>query len=104
MATVYSVRLAAEQGLDGLLEYTVDAGHVVVVRDIDVYQGEQLVASHFFFVGSVGQTIDFWEHGPSTGADTHQWRGRQVFLPGDTFKLQTDAAFDVTVSGYYLTI
>ena len=104
LSPVYSTRFFAVEGLLGTQTYTPEAGFVAIVRDIDLYVAVPLLGSiSFFFIGSSGQTIDYYEAGADTTA-THQWRGRQVFTDLDTFSITVNSsAADVTVSGYLLT-
>lgn len=99
---VYSTQFAAVRGLNGTLVVTFPATYVVVLRDLDVYNGAGGVASAFLR-GSAGQAI--WAHHWQVGdsASLEEWRGRQVLQPGETAEIVTDVAMDVSLSGYLLT-
>jgi hypothetical protein len=101
MAGVYSCQYVAIQGLDSTLVQACPAGVVVVIRDIDVYCAAAL-GGDFRFIGNNNQTIDYWSAEAGDAGHTHQWRGRQVFNPGNAFSVSTTVPMDVTVSGYLL--
>lgn len=102
MASVYSTRFAAVQGLNGTLDLVFPAGFIVVLRDLDVYNGSGGVAS-VFLRGNAGQAIYVhrWEVGD--GASHEQWRGRQVLTPPEGASITCSLAMDVTLSGYLLS-
>lgn len=99
---VYSVRFFAEHGLNGTVTYTVPAGFKAVLRDLDAYNGGGVISTSVFLEGNNGQSI--WSDSSSAQAKVSQWRGRQVIEPGETITLTTTGAWDITVSGYLLSL
>lgn len=103
MATaVYSTRFIAVAGLDGAASHTCPVGFVVVLRDLDVYYSN-LEPGSVEMIGSESQVI--WQNTMS-GADVQSyasWRGRQVFIEGESVSIVTEHPTDVTLSGYLLT-
>lgn len=100
---VYSTRFLEEVGLDGLASYTVPAGFTAVLRDLDAYNASGIAVGRIFLLGHLGQTI--WFAVSAEEQDTYQsWRGRQVLLEGEKFTVNTEVHWDVTVSGYLLTL
>jgi len=101
MATIYSARLTMAHGV-GADSLTVPAGFVCVVRDADC-----------FYPGGVGQSAQL--ENPAGGIFAYfpfpltvngildSWRGRQVFLEGETVTFAATAAMDIQVSGYLLS-
>lgn len=101
--SVYSHRIYAEAGLNGSYVYTVPAGYVLVLRDIDAYANVTLASREIHVLGSAGQTI--WWHAwnsTSNAQETAQWRGRQVLIAGETLTFTTSDLIDITASGYLL--
>lgn len=102
MASVYSVQFAALQGLNGTHTLTVPAGFKAVLRDLDAYNGGGASSTDLFLIGSAGQTI--FNDSSALQPKNSQWRGRQVLEELETWALRTTGAWDVTVSGYLLTL
>ena len=103
MATVYSNRLIEEKGLSGPATFVVPAGYIAVIRDLDVYYGNQLFPAYARLIGAANQKL--WSVSNSIGSESYaQWRGRQVFLAGETITVSVDEGgeADVTLSGYLL--
>lgn len=82
--------------------YTVPAGFVAVVREMDVYFGPSLAARKIFAEGTASQI--FWEDSVAAVEDGwRQWQGRQVFYASESFQLFCAGDVgDITVSGYLL--
>lgn len=100
---VYSTRFLEVRGLTTTLPYVVPAGVVAVVRDVDAFRTGILGATVIFH-GAVGQAIWGKDYPPGSTDAYSSWRGRQVFLPGETFDVQASNPVDVTVSGYLLSL
>jgi hypothetical protein len=102
MAAVFSRVLAHLEALPGgSTAFTVPAGRVYVVRDIDWYQSQ--VAAAAVIRASEGIANLFWFAGamPVTRYSGFQWRGRQVFQAGMVLQLWADASTTIArVSGY----
>lgn len=104
MAPVYSTRILEAAGLASTIVYTVPAGYVLIIRDLDVYCHATGV-DHVYLVGATGQTIWHQEFDVST-TFYGSWRGRQVIYAGEQVSITAamsvlDGA-DVTLSGYLL--
>lgn len=107
MQTVYSVRLYHGLGVSPgtIVAYTVPAGYRAILRDIDCYSSAGVSNSEIYIEGDLGQTI-FHAEVAATTQDSPQWRGRQVFEPGETISINVGgaSAWDITMSGYLLTL
>lgn len=106
---LYSVQFIAQTFTGvGASSYPVPAGHVIVVRDIDI------VAENDFTNGGYNVTVKltgvgiFSQDLPPGWHGTVSWRGRQVSQPSpDTLQVFVDSfeavPVDVAISGYLLT-
>lgn len=105
MANIYSVRFIAVKGLTGTSSYTVPAGMVAIVRDVDTFIGTPTGVNALFLHGEHGQAM-WWTSATIGQSQYASWRGRQVVEAGLTFDVQASVgaldAYDVTVSGYLL--
>lgn len=100
----YSANLLAEREFEGTATYTVAAGFVVVVRDIDAFWSFGLTGADLNAVGDLGETFAYWSTDEELlSSQSFQWRGRQVFESGTSFSVITSSALDIRVSGYVLT-
>lgn len=104
MAGVYSTRFYIGVLPTALTTvYTVPAGRVAVLRDIDGTNGvagDQYLLLYIagFFV------LNLDANGASSGlARYYNWRGRQVLNAGESIQLQASAGGDIALSGYLLT-
>ena len=100
---VYSVRFLAGVSSIGSIDiptYTVPAGHVAVVRDIDLVLGTS--GSAPIFTGANGNWLVRWVAGAAN--EVKSWRGRQVYEAGEQFAMYMDhQVTHYQVSGYLLT-
>lgn len=103
MSTVYSTQFIVEHGLNGTAAFTCPSGLVMVVRDMDIWNGAGGISSAFL-KGGAGQAIWARHWATGDGASHEEWRGRQVILEGQDVSVQTDLAMDVSVSGYLLSL
>jgi len=99
---VYSVHVYAANGLNGGHSDGVPAGFVLVLRDLDVYYNG-LAGASVALQGNLSQTIWNNNFSASPNGQYASWRGRQVFDALTTWAIVTDAAMDVTLSGYLLS-
>jgi len=102
-STVWSTLLMYGQGWTGWHGYTSPLGIVTVVCDLDAYwSGSD--GGWMAMRGILEQSIDYWAYGTGgAGANTHQWRGRQVIPPGYNLTVMIEGdPIDVTISGYQL--
>lgn len=104
--SVYSTRFIQQHGLSGTASYVVPAGFTAVVRDVDSFIGAPVGLNALFLHGAIGQAI-WWTQATIGESQYASWRGRQVYLEGETIEVEADVgtfdAYDVTVSGYLLT-
>lgn len=102
---VYSTRfLAVAGGADASETYTVPAGFIAVVRDIDVTLSGD--ASALAQVALESPNLVFaYIPASGTASESWQWQGRQVCNEGETLAavLSTDTFGSIAVSGYLLT-
>lgn len=102
---VYSTQLIGAAGLGNTnIGYTVPAGYVCVLRDVDAFCHPTGSASAFVIAGNLSAVIWYWENA-SGFVGSGQWRGRQVFRPGQiiTFEAQI-GTYDFSASGYLLSL
>lgn len=104
---VYSDILFQYAGVAPGPGYTVATleGFVMVVRDIDCYS--TVIGNTLIFEGLlVGETWNRFDVATESPAKyIYSWRGRQVFVYGDGFKVvSTEGDWDVRISGYLLTV
>ena len=108
---VYSTQFHQGRDDTGWTYLLSDPSFIVVVRDIDAFFGGGAEGGAANFVGNLGQTFAYF---PFTGLESasFSWRGRQVFLPGQSFGMTTSGLIgpgpapgvDVMVSGYLLSV
>jgi len=104
--TVYSAVFYAASGISSpVTMFTVPAGEVWVVRDIDAYNNAGASMSDIYFVDSVSNGTFFYGKVAAASKDTVQWRGRQVFtFGGGAYVNPNGSNWDVRVSGYRLLV
>jgi hypothetical protein len=103
MTAVYSTRLFDAHSLVLAEHFTVPAGKVCIVRDIDVFF-TALSAGNVNIVTPADGTFAYFSYVPSEPA-LQSWRGRQVFVAGEEVGVLPDfvtGECDVTISGYLL--
>lgn len=104
MTSVYSVQFVALAELTGSHGLDVPAGYKYILRDVDVVNRSGSAVA-FGLVGSAGQFVWYWDPLYNANALGGQWRGRQVFNPGEQIVFNAlSGAWDVTASGYALTL
>lgn len=80
-------------------EYVVPTGFVAVVRDATFHAA---ASGHWAQTGE-GATGTLYRANSVADNTTYQWKGRQVFLEGETLWVECDAAvWSLHVSGYLL--
>ena len=101
---VYSTRIFAALALEGSQTFTCPAGYRTVLRDVDLWMYNNADTDFFYVAGSEDQNI--WAIVADAGVfGAYQWRGRQVFNPGELIIFSNAGGFvDVTASGYLLTL
>lgn len=107
-APVYSLRIFAAGGVDaaaGLLGPLVPDAFNYVVRDIDVVERSGSLPAELLFTSQVGALLWVVERNAAGDPIVGQWRGRQVFQPGERVGVQAvSGSWDVAISGYQLTL
>lgn len=105
---IYSTRFIAHKGLDAAAPtgFIVPAGHTAVVRNADVYHGQNIIDADFVLLKSI--TGDWtWASFNAPGNTDHRdghWEGRVVFTELEEFGFQVvNGLWDVTCSGYLFT-
>jgi hypothetical protein len=102
---VYSTRILQAHGATSGATFTVPAGMVLVVRDVDCYANATGYIN-FFLIGAAGQAIWWFEWNP-TDQKPAMWRGRQVLLAGETLTTSVSVgisdSLDYSISGYLLS-
>ena len=99
---VYTVQLISVLGGSGYQTYTPASNQVVIVRQVDCYnRGTGGVVFNMFFNG--GPYIAYTALGTVAPNWLFQWKGRQAGKPGQEFVVASNAALDISVTGYLLT-
>jgi hypothetical protein len=102
---VYSSRLFAARLLVAGAHtlYTVGAGNVVILRDLDVVQAAAFSSELYVYDGS--SQVSFAYYSSPANVTYYSWRGRQVFSAGETIKcfVVGSGQWDLIASGYILT-
>lgn len=102
---VYSSRFISAPGLSTTRSYTVPAGYIAIIRDLDAY-GNITGFADLYLHGASGETL-YWFHWSALQQEAVLWRGRQVIYAGESFDVTVSTggidAVDVAVSGYLLT-
>lgn len=105
MAAIYSIRFGVVNTSAGgtTVVYTVPAGYVAILRDVDAYFPSGLGPQLFLQDGSI--PLSFALLAPTAVPGSVQWRGRQVFASGQEIAVNTSAtAVRALLSGYLLTV
>lgn len=104
MTVVYSTKFAAGAQASGSTSvvYTVPAGYVAVVRDIEV--GAQNAPANSVAINLAG-VAEIYQAGGIAQYSTAQWKGRVVLNAGDQINVDAIAGtWTYIISGYLLTI
>jgi len=103
MSTLYSVSFLALEESTDVTPVGVPAGETWVIRDIDVYWGNQIEAPTGRILGSAGQAFAIWQ-GAVLAPNVMSWRGRHVITGPGTLTASVDVGnADISISGYRLT-
>lgn len=100
---VYSIRFMAWAATETPTPYTVPAGYVAVVRDVDAVSGGGAIINWLWGINGECK-IGGGQFTVEALNQFQQWRGRQVLNPGETIYVAADGAIDGAVSGYLLVI
>ena len=104
LSKVYTTTFLAEKGLTGTAVYTVPAGFVAVVRDIQSYASVTAAAS-ITVRGPAGEAVYFFNW-PINGQDKDYRTIRVAYTAGQEIQAVANVgpvdAVDVTVTGYLL--
>lgn len=104
-AAVYSTRFDAKQTFSGTSTLVVPDGFRAILRDLDVFFGEQALPAELRLNGDLGQGLYVVTNTIGTPSCA-QWRGRQVVNPGESFSVTVSGGgnADYALSGYLLTL
>lgn len=111
MANVYSTLFYRNGSLTAgsVIAYTVPAGFVAVVRDIDLFLNQpwdSQLLSGILVSTRFPTTALFGVLSPKArGNQPYHWEGRQVLNPGDELTLNVyDSGWEATISGFLLAL
>lgn len=100
----YSTRFLLYSGSAAgtVASFTVPAGYVAVLRDIDLLATSAALTGAIVQAGTAYPGI-LWT-GPTAATTSRAWRGRQVFYAGEVIRCYVfDGSWDVLASGYLLS-
>jgi hypothetical protein len=101
---VYSVQFLCLAPLLAHNFVEVPEGSIMVVRDIDVFEASGDASTFMAWEGPSGNTLWLVAGQTAPTTRTYQWRGRQVFNPGESWDLHSiSGTWDAQVSGYLLS-
>lgn len=102
---VYSTRFLASPAPDFPPTYTVPAGYVAVVRDIEIYCAPGEGGDHCTVL-LVDPPCIIFDAGSLTAGQTVHWGGRQVLNAGESLTVDSGLSepSSVLISGYLLTL
>jgi hypothetical protein len=96
---VYTKRLNFLVNQAGPVNAAVPVGKIWVVRCIDIVS--YAAAEYSFSAAIQPQALSFWTALTSgTGAQWHQWTGRQMMIPGEELELVATGALHALATGY----
>lgn len=102
---VYSTQFIARAGLNVNVGYTVPAGYRAVLRDVDVACATGSGDTRIFFLENPQGGLVWVAIANPESYVSFQWRGRQVYNPGEIITFNpAEGAWDVMGSGYLLTL
>lgn len=105
---VYSVMLwslAQATAATGKSGPTVPDGEVYILRDIDAWSSTGAAGDFFVLYGAAGVAIQLLAIGDGHSSHSTQWRGRQVYAPGEQLAVQVGTGtWNIQMSGYRLTL
>lgn len=80
-------------------------GLIYVVRDIDINGVTDTTGDVIAVFNPLGGNLFICREEAGQLNDNHQWRGRQVYSPGEPVQLESfGGTWDVMISGYQLTL
>lgn len=103
---VYTIRMFAHASLSATTAGPIVPDQFVyVVRDIDITRNDEVGAQQLIVQNPLGGAL-FLVNGPaSVGTINQQWRGRQVYEPGEHIGIIcTGGSWSICISGYQLTL
>lgn len=105
---VYSIRIFGHASLTsaaGIVGPVVPSGLVYVVRDIDVFNNSAATTDLLNVRNQLLGPLTQFQGGTTVATRIGQWRGRQVYGPGEQVGFQVFAGtWAIACSGYQLTL
>lgn len=104
---VYSLRIFCGQvnASVGVVGPIVPDEFIYVLRDIDINGVSDVNGDVITVFNPLGGNLFIARCNTGVSNDNHQWRGRQVFSPGEPLQLRSfQGVWDVMMSGYQLTL
>lgn len=105
---VYSLRIFAHASLvtsAGTVGPVVPAGFVYVLRDVDVFEETGAQGVTLSVVNPLGGYLTVFLTGSTLQSRVQQWRGRQVYHPGEQVGFFAGSGqWAIMASGYQLTL
>lgn len=103
MSSVYSTRFIGFAADESPPAFTVPAGYVAVVRDVDVVSGGGSIINWQVSIVEGGK-FAAGQFTVESLIQHQEWRGRVVLQPGEHLVFAADGALDGAVCGYLLGI
>jgi hypothetical protein len=100
VSKVYSTRFLLADSLNGNLPYTVPAGYVAIVREMDAVARAGGGINVYLYVAGIAIVND---NIPNVGTGYTQWRGDVVAKAGEIVMVSTTNVCNVYVGGYLLS-
>lgn len=102
---VYSIQIMSLAPALTINTEVVPTGSRIIVRDIDVVEVGGIANAVIVVRNAAAGLLWAVDRGAATGNFVAQWRGRQVFNPGDSIVVQVvSGTWDIQMSGYELTV
>jgi hypothetical protein len=102
---VYSVQIMSVTPALPLNTVVVPDGSRIIVRDVDAIEVSGGGTGACQLLSASGGVLWVFQRGSTLNSAVGQWRGRQVFNPGQSITFQVvSGTWDVQISGYQLTL
>lgn len=102
---VYSIQIVSLSPIVGPRSTTVvPDGVKIIVRDVDIWNASGVAGDSFGFQSAASGYLWLVKRA-AADVGTYQWRGRQVFNPGESIVFEVfSGTWAVQASGYELTL